>query len=66
MGLSQGRWDCKLTARPTVDFAPHSHVCEPPIHLAGKKRRRDSHFDKGVRVAVGVHGCQMGAAYDPD
>lgn len=28
--------------------------------------RHDLHFDKGVRVAVGVHGCQMGAAYDPD
>lgn len=25
---------------------------------------RDLHFDKGVRVAVGVHGSQMGAAYD--
>lgn len=25
---------------------------------------RDLHFDKGVRVAVGVHGSQMGTAYD--
>lgn len=24
----------------------------------------DLHFDKGVRVAVRVHGCQMGTAYD--
>lgn len=25
---------------------------------------RDLHFNKGVRIAVGVHGGQMGAAYD--
>lgn len=27
---------------------------------------RDLHFDEGVRVAVGVHGGQMGTAYDPN
>lgn len=26
----------------------------------------DLHFDEGVRVAVGVHGGQMGTAYDAD
>lgn len=25
---------------------------------------RDLHFNEGVRIAVGVHGGQMGAAYD--
>lgn len=28
--------------------------------------QHDLHFDKGVRVAVGVHGGQMGTAYDPN
>lgn len=28
--------------------------------------RDDLHFDEGVRVAVGVHGGQMGTAYDPN
>ena len=28
--------------------------------------RIDSHFDEGVRVAVGVHGGQMGTAYYPN
>lgn len=27
--------------------------------------RHDLHFDKRVRVAVGVHGCEMGTADDP-
>lgn len=26
----------------------------------------DLHFDEGVRVAVGVHGGQVGTAYDPN
>ena len=28
--------------------------------------RHDLHFDEGVRVAVRVHGRQMGTSYDPN